>query len=88
METVITWLTAIGQFVISKLPPAYVDDLERTLPIWAIGLGAAILFTFVLKVVTSLVFKIIMGIALVVVFLILLQSFNIPIFDSFTNFGN
>lgn len=82
------WLTKLGQLVIAYLPPQYVAGLEKSLPIWAIGLGAAIIFAFVLKIVTSLIFKIILWIALLIVFFILLQSFNIPIFDILTNIGN
>ena len=88
MEQVLGWLTKIGELVIRYLPPQYVEGLDRTLPVWAIGLGAAIILAFVLKVVTNLIFKIILWGALIIIFFILLQSFIIPIFDIISNFGN
>lgn len=87
MEIVLEWLTKIGQLVINYLPPSYVESLSRTLPIWAIGLGAAVILAFVLKLITSLFFKIILWLALIIIFFILLQSFNVPIFDILINLG-
>lgn len=80
-EQVFRWLTWFGEFVVSKMPPEYVSDLQRSLPAWTIGLGAAVILAFILKVVTSLIFKIILFGALIVLFFILLQSFNVPVLD-------
>lgn len=88
MENVLDWLTKIGQIVITYLPQNYVDYLDKTMPIWAIGLGAAVIMAFMLKLITSLIFKIILWGALVVIFFIILQSFDVPIFDILTNMGN
>ncbi len=88
MEAVLDWLTKIGQLIILYMPSHYVDGLSRSLPIWAIGLGAAVIMSFVLKIITSLIFKIILWCALIIIFFIILQSFNIPIFDTLTKFGN
>lgn len=88
MEQLLDWLTKIGQLVITYLPPQYVAGLDKSLPIWAIGLGAAVIMAFVLKIVTSLIFKIILWGALIVIFFIILQSFNVPVFDILTNLGN
>jgi hypothetical protein len=85
MEQVLYWLTIFGQFVVTKLPPEYVADLQRTLPAWTIGLGAAVILAFILKVVTSLVFKIILFGTLIVLFFILLSEFNIPVLDLLAN---
>lgn len=82
MEMFIRWFTVIGEFVLAKLPPEYMQDLQRTLPAWTIGLGAAVILAFILKVVTSLVFKIILFGALIMVFFILLESFNIPVLET------
>ena len=88
MEGILRVLTAIGDFVVTKLPPEYVQDLQRSLPAWTIGLGAAVILAFILKVVTSLIFKIILFGALIVLFFILLSSFNIPVLDFLANMGN
>lgn len=88
MDQLLNSLTIVGQLVIKYLPPQYLAGLDKTLPVWAIGLGAAIILAFVLKVVTSLVFKIILWGALIIIFFILLQSFNIPIFDIISKVKN
>ncbi|HAO81801.1 MAG: hypothetical protein UV57_C0023G0020 [Parcubacteria group bacterium GW2011_GWD2_43_10] len=87
MEQVLDWLTKIGQVVIKYLPANYVNMLDRTLPVWAIGLGAAVIMAFMLKLITSMIFKIILWGALIIIFLIILQSFDVPIFDMITNIG-
>ena len=87
MEQVLDWLTKIGQVVIKYLPANYVNMLDRTLPVWAIRLGAAVIMAFMLKLITSMIFKIILWGALIIIFLIILQSFDVPIFDMITNIG-
>ncbi len=88
MDKILDYLTIIGQFVVKYLPEKYLVGLDKTLPFWAIGLGAAIIFAFVLKVVTNIIFKIILWIALIIIFFIILQSFDIPIFDLISKLKN
>lgn len=87
MEALLYGLTKFGEIVIKYLPANYVEMLDKTLPIWAIGLGAAVIMAFMLKLITSIVFKIILWGALIIIFFIVLQSFNVPIFDILTNIG-
>jgi len=74
--------------VLGYLPPDVVIKLQASLPLWTIGLIAVVLAAFVLKVVTHIVFKIILWVALIILVVILLQSFGVPILATLGAIGN
>lgn len=80
METAIKWLTFIGELV-----GKYVGlPSSEHLPAWTIGLIALVIVAYIFKWVTHVAFKIILWISLIILVIILLQSFNIPILQMVT----
>ncbi len=80
METALKWLTYIGELV-----GKYIGlTNSNNLPAWTIGLIAVVIAAYFFKLVTNIAFKVILWISLVILVIILLQSYNVPILQSFT----
>lgn len=88
MEKLLSILTAFGNLVVTFLPASAVGWLQATLPIWAIGLIVAVVLAFVLKVVTNIVFKVILWASVIILILILLESFNVPVLRTLAGWGS
>mgnify|MGYP001571471115 CR=1 len=88
MEQLFAFLSSFGTWVLKYLPPEAVTKLQATLPLWTIGLIAVVVAAFVLKVVTHLVFRIILWVALIVLGIILLQSLGVPVLATLGALGN
>lgn len=79
-ERLIQFLTWVGGLVFSlvQLPAAWAP-LQHQLPLWAFGLAAIIVVLLIFKIITHVVFKVLMWAALVVAVLIFASSLGAPI---------
>lgn len=80
METALKWLTFIGELVGKYIGLPSTEHL----PAWTIGLIALVIVAYIFKLVTHIAFKIILWISLIILVIILLQSFNVPVLQIFT----
>lgn len=81
MATALKWLTYIGELV-----GQYIGlPSSQQLPAWTIGLMAVVIAAYIFKIVTHVAFKVILWISLVILVIILLQSFNVPILQNLTS---
>ncbi len=85
---ILKWLTLIGALTASyiTLPKLWIKTgegqvwrLDQDLPQWALGLAAVLVLLLVFKVITHIIFKVLMWVVILGLILFVLDSFNIPV---------
>ena len=88
LERIMQFLGWLGSLVLALVTvPASWQPFTKVLPLWAFGLTAVIVALIVFKIITHMVFKILMWGAIAVLIVIILSSLHDPVAKWLAGFG-